>query len=155
MIGAAAGLMFAMSAAHAVPRGLAMGVQLGEPVAATVAYRWNEDMTVQLAQGWSFGQQRFHMSADYLYTFTEIDSDESMGLSYPVYVGAGLRLRAFGTPSSASEERGNFGFRFPIGAAVSPDHIPMEVYFEMAPVWVVAPISHGGFDGGIGGRLFF
>jgi hypothetical protein len=155
MIGVALGLLFTTGTAHAVPQGLAVGAQLGEPVAATAAYRWNEEMTVQLAQGWSFGQKRFHMSLDYLYTFAEIDADEGMGLSYPVYVGAGLRLRAFGTSDSASEERGNFGFRFPIGAAVSPDHIPVEVYFEMAPVWVVAPISHGGFDGGIGGRLFF
>ena len=155
MIGAALGLMVVLGSAQAVPRGLALGVQLGEPVAATVAYRWNEEMTVQLAQGWSFGQKRFHMSADYLYTVTEIESDEGMGLSYPVYVGAGLRLRAFGSNAPASEDRGNFGFRFPIGAAVSPDHIPLEVYFEMAPVWVVTPISHGGFDGGIGGRLFF
>ncbi len=155
MIGAIVGMVLATGTAQATPKGLALGLQLGEPLAATVAYRWNDEMTARLSQGWSFGQQRFHMSADYLYTVTEIESDESMGLSYPVYVGAGLRLRAFGTLSTPSEERGNFGFRFPIGAAVSPDHIPLEVYFEMAPVWVVAPISHGGFDGGIGGRLFF
>ena len=155
MIASVLSLWLSMSPAHGSPRGLAVGAQLGEPVAATVAYRWQDDMTVQLAQGWSFGQQRFHMSLDYLYTFAEIASDDGMGLSYPVYVGGGLRLRAFGSSSPASEERGNFGFRFPVGAAVSPDQIPIEVYFEMAPVWVVSPISHGGFDGGIGGRLFF
>jgi len=155
MMVTALALLLSLGSAQAVPRGLAVGGQLGEPVAVTVAYRWTEEMTVQLAQGWSFGQQRFHMGVDYLYTFAEIAAEDGMGLSYPVYVGGGLRLRAFGTSSPASEERGNFGFRFPIGAAVSPDHIPIEVYFEMAPVWVVAPISHGGFDGGIGGRIFF
>jgi len=147
--------LLSMGSADAAPQGLAVGAQLGEPVSATLAYRWNDEMTVQLAQGWSFGQKRFHMGLDYLYTFTEIDADEGMGLSYPVYFGAGLRLRAFGSSDSPSEEPGSFGFRFPVGAAVSPDHVPIEVYFEMAPVWVVAPTSRGGFDGGIGGRLFF
>mgnify|MGYP007063361004 CR=1 FL=1 len=144
-----------IGAAHAAPRGLAVGAQLGEPVAATIAYRWTPDMTVQLSQGWSFGQKRMHTSLDYLYTFAEIPADEGMGLRYPVYVGAGLRLRAFGGGNSPSDDPQNFGLRFPVGAAVSPDHIPIEVYFEMAPVWVMAPRSQGGFDGGIGGRLFF
>ncbi len=143
-----------MGVAIATPRGLAVGAQLGEPVALSLAYRLNDQMTIQLAQGWSFGQKRMHTGLDYLYTFSEIPSDDGMGLSYPVYVGAGLRLRAFGG-GSPSDDPQDFGLRFPIGAVAAPDHIPMEVYFEMAPVWVVAPRSRGGFDGGIGGRLFF
>ena len=143
-----------LGATEATPRGLAVGAQLGEPVAVSLAYRWNENMTVQLAQGWSFGQKRMHTGLDYLYTFSEIPSDDGMGMRYPVYVGAGLRLRA-GSGGSPSDDPQDFGFRFPIGAVAAPDHIPMEVYFEMAPVWVVAPRSRGGFDGGIGGRLFF
>ena len=144
-----------LGVAMGTPRGLAVGAQLGEPVAVSVSYRWTDQMTVQLAQGWSFGQKRMHMGLDYLYTFSEIPSDDAMGLRYPVYVGAGLRLRAFGNGGSASDDPQDFGFRFPIGAVAAPDHIPMEVYFEMAPVWVVAPRTRGGFDGGIGGRLFF
>ncbi len=144
-----------LGAAEATPRGLAVGAQLGEPVAVSLAYRWNENMTVQLAQGWSFGQKRMHTGLDYSYTFSEIPSDDGMGMRYPVYVGAGLRLRAFGSGGSPSDDPQDFGLRFPIGAVAAPDHIPMEVYFEMAPVWVIAPRSRGGFDGGIGGRLFF
>ena len=144
-----------MCSAGAAPRGLAVGAKLGEPVALTLGYRWTDDMTVQLAQGWSFGQKRMHVALDYQYTFTEIPSDDGTDLRYPVYVGAGLRFRAFGSGVSASDDPQSFGIRFPIGAAVSPAHIPLEVYFEMAPVWVVSPRSHGGFDGGLGGRLFF
>ena len=148
-------LLLSSSVLAAAPLGLAVGAQLGEPVAVTLGYRWTDDMTVQLAQGWSFGQKRMHIGLDYQYTFAEIPSDDGMGLRYPVYVGAGLRLRAFGSGGSVSDDPQSFGFRFPVGAAVSPDHIPLEVYFEMAPVWVISPRSHGGFDGGIGGRLFF
>lgn len=135
--------------------GLGVGVSLGEPVSATVAYRIDAVRTVQLMQGWSFGQKRMHMSADYLHTVTEITSDDTVGLRYPVSLGLGLRGRFFGSGTLAAEERGSFGVRFPLCVSVEPDSIPLEVYFEMAPVWVVAPISHGGFDGGIGGRLFF
>ena len=141
--------------AHGRPTGLGVGVSLGEPVSANVAYRIDTVQTVQLIQGWSFGQKRMHMSADYLYTVTEITSDDTVGLRYPVSVGLGFRGRFFGSGTLAAEERGSFGLRFPLSVSVEPDTIPLEVYFEMAPVWVVAPISHGGFDGGIGGRLFF
>ena len=148
-------IVMASAALAAPPVGLAAGAQLGEPVAVTLGYRWTEDMMVQLAQGWSFGQRRMHIGLDYQYTLTELPSDDGMGLRYPVYVGTGLRFRAFGSGNSVSDDPQNFGLRFPIGAAVAPDHFPLEVYFEMAPVWVIAPRSHGGFDGGIGGRLFF
>lgn len=141
--------------AHARATGLGVGVELGEPVALTVAYRPDDRQAVQWIQGWSFGQKRMHVGLDYLYEVSEITSDESMGLRYPVSVGVGLRGRMFGSGTVAAEERGSFGIRFPLSVGVEPESFPLEVYFEMAPVWVIAPISHGGFDGGIGGRLFF
>jgi hypothetical protein len=135
--------------------GLGVGVLLGEPVAFSIAYRPDERQSIQMLQGWSFGQKRMHAGIDYLYTPTEIPADETLGLRYPVYVGVGLRGRFFGTSTTAAQERGNFGLRFPVGVGVEPEHLPLEVYFEMAPVWVVAPVSHGGFDGAIGARLYF
>ena len=59
-----------------------------------------------------------------------------------------------GEDTTAGQERGNVGLRFPFGVSVEPDHLPLEVYFEIAPVWVMSPVSHGGFDGGIGIRFF-
>ena len=50
MIAALFGLLFSSSALGARPMGLAVGAQLGEPVAVTLGYRWTDDMTVQLAQ---------------------------------------------------------------------------------------------------------
>lgn len=141
--------------AHGRATGLGVGLALGEPVSTTIAYRIDEVQTVQTVQGWSFGQKRMHMGIDYLYTVTEITSDETMGLRYPVSIGLGLRGRMFGSGTVAAQERGSFGLRVPFCVGVEPDSFPLEVYFEMAPVWVVAPISHGGFDGGIGGRVFF
>ena len=141
--------------AHGRAQGLGVGVALGEPVSLSVSYRSDEKQTVQFLQGWSFGQKRMHMSVDYLYTISEITSDDTLGLKYPVSIGVGLRGRMFGSDTVAAEERGVVGFRFPFSVGVEPESFPLEVYFEMAPVWVVAPISHGGFDGGIGGRVFF
>ncbi len=141
--------------AHGRVVGLGVGVLLGEPVSLSVAYRPDERQSIQLVQGWSFGQKRMHTGIDYLYTSTEIPADETLGLRYPVYVGVGLRARLFGSSTVAAQERGNFGFRFPVGVGVEPDNLPMEVYFEMAPVWVLMPTSHGGFDGAIGARLYF
>jgi len=143
------------SPASARSMGMGAGVILGEPVAASLLYRWSEKHAVQMLAGWSFGQRRLHLGGDYLFTPTEIESDDHMGLKYPVYVGLGLRMRMLGDDTTAGKERGKIGLRFPFGVVVEPQDLPMEVYFEMAPVWVVAPVSHGGFDGGIGTRVFF
>jgi len=135
--------------------GIGVGALLGEPIAASLLYRWSDVHAVQMLTGWSFGQRRLHIGGDYLFIPTEIESDDHMGLKYPVYVGLGLRLRLLGDDTTAGKERGKIGLRFPFGVVVEPQDLPMEVYFEMAPVWVVAPVSHGGFDGGIGARVFF
>ena len=141
--------------AHARANGNGAGVVLGEPLAPTMIYRWSDQHAVQVLAGWSFGQKRMHLGADYLFIPTEIESDDSMGLRYPVYVGLGFRMRLLGEDTTAGQERGKVGLRFPFGVAVEPQDLPFEVYFEMAPVWVMAPVSHGGFDGGIGVRVFF
>lgn len=135
--------------------GMGAGIILGEPIAASLLYRWSDTHAVQMLAGWSFGQRRLHIGGDYLFIPTEIESDDQMGLKYPVYVGLGLRMRLLGDDTTAGKERGKIGLRFPFGVVVEPQDLPMEVYFEMAPVWVVAPVSHGGFDGGIGARVFF
>jgi hypothetical protein len=129
---------------------------LGEPVSSTLMVRWDDQQSVQMMAGWSFGQERMHLGVDYLYSPTEIDSDDAMGLHYPVYFGVGVRLRLLGESSALERERprGVFGFRFPFGVSVEPEDLPLEVYFEMAPVWMVTPVSHSGFDGGIGVRIF-
>ncbi len=147
-------ILTARTAAAERAGGVGVGALLGEPVAATAMLRWNEREAIQGVVGWSFGQKRMHVGADYLYTATEIEADDRMGLRYPVYVGAGLRVRMLGEDTTAGKERGNVGLRFPFGVSVEPDHLPLEVYFEMAPVWVMIPVSHGGFDGGIGLRVF-
>ncbi len=142
------------TSAEARAKGFGAGVILGEPIAGTLLYRWSDRQAVQFLSGWSFGQKRLHLGGDYLFIPTEIEADDNMGLRYPVYVGVGLRMRLMGEDTTAGRERGKFGLRFPFGIAVEPEELPIEVYFEMAPVWVMAPVSHGGFDGGIGLRVF-
>ncbi|MAY79345.1 MAG: hypothetical protein CL930_00995 [Deltaproteobacteria bacterium] len=150
------GLMFVGgSVAQATPMGIGVGAVLGEPLGFTVGYRWEENMAVQVVNGWSVGGKGLHLSGDFLYTVTEIPSDEGMGLNYPVYMGAGIRIRMAGPDTPAYEAKGSVGLRFPIVAAVTPDHIPLEVFFEMVPIWILFPESHPGFDGGIGARVYF
>jgi len=146
--------VLASDVAEARTKGMGAGVILGEPIAGTLLYRWSDRQAVQFMTGWSFGQKRLHLGGDYLFIPTEIEADDNMGLRYPVYVGVGLRVRLMGEDTTAGRERGKVGLRFPFGIAVEPEELPLEVYFEMAPVWVMTPVSHGGFDGGIGLRVF-
>ena len=154
-LGIASLMSFGLSVAEATPMGIGVGAVLGEPLGFTVAYRWEEQMAVQVVNGWSVGGKGLHLSGDFLYTVTEIPSDEGMGLNYPVYMGAGIRIRMAGPDTPAYEAEASLGLRFPIVAAVTPDHIPLEVFFEMVPIWILYPESSPSFDGGIGARLYF
>jgi len=141
--------------AHARAPGWGSGLALGEPVAATASYRLDDKLAGQALFGWSFGQRQVHLSADAIYDVIEIPSDDAMGFSYPVYLGAGLRLRA-GHPKGAPNRPGaTLGFRFPLGVGVVPDASPVEVFFEIVPVMVVLPLVEGGVDATLGGRYYF
>ena len=144
-----------MGSAHARTPGLGAGMTLGEPVGITAAYRVDERLAAQGLLGWSFGQRQLQISADAIYDLLEIPSDDAMGFSYPVYVGAGLRVRA-GHPKGAPSRPGaTLGFRIPLGVGVIPDASPVEVFFEIVPVIVVAPEVDGGVDAALGGRFYF
>jgi hypothetical protein len=141
--------------AHARAPGLGLGLTLGEPVGTTASYRVNDRAAVQGQLGWSFGQRQVHFSVDGIYDVLEIPSDESMGFAYPLYLGAGLRLRA-GHPKGAPDRPGaTLGLRLPVGVGVIPDASPLEVFFELVPVLVIVPYVTGGVDAVLGGRVVF
>jgi len=124
-------------------------------VGATVSYRLDQALAFQGMLGWSFGQRQLQVSADAIYDVMEIPSDDDMGFSYPLYFGAGLRVRS-GHPSGAANRPGaTTGVRFPLGVGVIPDRSTVEVFFELVPVMVFAPYIHGGWDAGLGGRISF
>ena len=79
---------------------------------------------------------------------------DQMGLTYPVYLGLGLRVRLGGPQTPAHEDRSSFGIRFPMGVAIIPEQFPLEVFFEVAPILLVSPSTRGGFDGGLGARVY-
>jgi hypothetical protein len=142
-------------AAHARAPGLGLGLTLGEPVGVTASYRLDDRVAVQGQLGWSFGQRQAHMSIDGIFDVLEIPSDDAMGFTYPIYMGAGLRLRA-GHPKGAPGRPGaTLGLRLPVGVGVIPDDSPVEVFFELAPVLVFVPYAAGGVDAALGGRVVF
>lgn len=136
------------------PTGLGLGILLGEPAGISGAYRWHDHLAVQGSVGWSFGQRRMHLGADGIITVTEIAADQEMGLHYPVYIGLGTRVRMGGPQNPAYEERSGLGVRFPLGVAIVPDDLPIEVFFEVAPMMQIIPSTRGGFDGGLGVRVY-
>jgi hypothetical protein len=141
--------------AQARPPGIGVGATLGEPISLTGSYRVDDKLAAQGLLGWSFGQRQLHISVDGVYDLLEIPSDEAMGFSYPVYLGAGLRIRA-GHPKGAPSRPGaTLGLRLPIGVGVVPDASPVEVFFEIVPVLVFVPVVEGGVDATLGGRVFF
>ncbi len=150
----ASGLFSVRAAADSI--GLGLGPILGEPTGVTVVVRPDPRFFAQAHVGWSVGQRRFHLSSDALVRLLAVPTDDATGFSYPIDLGVGVRTRLGGPGQSPSDSSASLGLRLPVvGICVVPNQRYFEVFFEIAPVVVVAPSSQFGVDAVLGGRVFF
>ncbi|MFW5813280.1 MAG: hypothetical protein ACOCXC_03045 [Fibrobacterota bacterium] len=113
-----------------------LGMLLGEPTGISAKYWFNEQLAVDAALAWSFGEGFLGIYADYLYHPIRLGNR-------PFYIGAGVSLRA-GQDWFA-------GIRFPIGAETFTDWLPVSFFAEFAPRLELIPPG-AGFGGGGGIR---
>lgn len=107
--------------------GLAIGVELGEPTSATIA--WFADKLV-VAGALGTGTREglgFAAHADVQYTVAEA------GANLPIRVGLGARFYHHGYQPASVDERPDthLGLRVPVGIALERPSI--EIYAELAP----------------------
>ena len=83
---------------------------------------------------------------DYLWhSFNAISSTER----FPLYYGIGGRY------NSGAGYEGSLGVRGVFGIAWFPHNTPIDVFFELVPVFQVTPLTGLGIDAGLGIRYFF
>lgn len=129
-------------------KGFGLGLMLGEPTGFSAKYWLDGDNAVDFGLAYSFVQKLSAVSlhADYLYhAFDIIKSDYRL----PVYYGFGARLRFVDNSENA------LGARGVVGVAWLSDNLPIDVFFELVPVFNLIPSTSLYLDIAIGARYYF
>ncbi len=153
--------LFLVNVAPAQTTGVGIGLIAGEPTGISAKFWTSNQNALDFGMGWSnsgswmrfgngyayyYDQSRFDFHADYLWhNFHAIRSKEN----FPLYYGLGFTLESGNTIPTA------FGLRGVGGIEWIPRSVPLDIFFELAPVFYAAPSSELTFEAGIGARFFF
>ncbi len=130
----------------AQPKGLGLGIILGEPTGISLKKWMNKSRAVDGALAWSFGHEdALHLHLDYLiHNRRLIHVDKH---SVPFYYGVGGRFRF--------EENNTFGIRFPVGLTFFLVELPIDLFVEIVPIMNLAPETDLDLNAAIGARYYF
>ena len=113
-------------------RTVGFGVMIGEPTGLNLKLWQNSRNAIDFGLAWSFSDNgSFHLHGDYLYHQYNVFPVRSGVL--PFYFGVGGRLR--------TEEKHDtkLGVRIPLGLAYYFRDIPLDIFFEIAPIVNIIP----------------
>lgn len=147
------GLMLS-GTAYGMPKGIGLGLIVGEPT-GIVAKKWlSETAAVDGAVAWSFGgDDSLHLHGDYLlHNGTLIQVPEVKG-DLPVYYGVGARIKFKDNNNGDSDVL--VGIRVPFGISYLPDSTPLDFFVEVAPIMDFVPDTELDLNAAIGVRYYF
>ena len=128
-----------------------LGVVVGEPTGLAWKY-WLEGTNALDGSIGFAPSDRFRLSVDYLWHAHPF-SEKALALHY----GPGVTF-GFGQSHYSSdyfgENGGGFGFRGVVGLTYLIKNTPLDVFFEAAPVIILAPSATSGVDLGLGLRAY-
>lgn len=140
-------VMFSASTVRAQNQDFGLGFMLGDPTAISFKKWIGSKTAFDGGVGWSFRNDgSFHVHADYLiHSFDLVAVERGKA---PLYFGLGARLN--------TEEETKFGFRFPLGISYIFENSPLDVFFELVPLFDLVPSTDfGGLEWSIGIRYYF
>jgi hypothetical protein len=126
--------------------GFGIGIMIGEPTGISAKYWLNNVNAYDFGLAYSFLGKHSALSihADYLYHDDIINSE----YRFPLYYGFGGRLRF------VNGEENAFGARGIIGIAFLNDNLPIDIFFEIVPVFNLFPKTSLDLDISLGIRYF-
>jgi hypothetical protein len=130
-----------------------LGLILGEPTGISAAWRGSGASTYDLAVAWSVPESSIHLHADYLREVFSFQDPASPVVDFPIYLGAGPRLRL--GDDFHDGHASILGVRFPVGIGVRGGEVPVEGFLEAVPVLVLLSDVRVTFDAALGVRVFF
>lgn len=140
-------IMFINIKTFAQDKGVGIGAMIGEPTGLSAKYWLNDINALDFGLAYSFVRNNSAVSlhADYIYhAFDVIKSNYRI----PLYYGFGARLRFVNGADNS------LGARGVIGLAWLNDQAPLDVFFEVAPVFNLFPSTSLNLDAAIGARYY-
>lgn len=126
-------------------RGLGLGIILSESVGISSKLWIGKHTAIDGAISWDSDSLRVH--ADHIYHDFNLIKIEKGEL--PIYYGIGARLD-FGDYYATI-----FGVRIPVGLSYIFETAPIDIFFEVVPVFDLEPKTELNINAGIGIRYFF
>ncbi len=129
-------------------QGFGAGIILGDPTGLSAKAWLSEGNAVDFGLGYSIfpSNKKISLHADYLF---HADGIKFTNGRIPIYYGFGARLRF------RESKSGSFGARGVIGALYYLKEAPIDLFFEIVPVFQLLPETALHFDVGIGARYYF
>ena len=134
------------------PEGVGLGLQVGTLTGLALAYRPSGDLYFQGGVHWSLTDDRLNLDGDVNWTLTDLVIPDAPHLRFPVYFGAGGRVRL--NQKNPTLPDNAFGVRLPIGLAVAPTETSIDAFIELAPNLLIYPDIDVGFDFTLGIRMY-
>lgn len=127
--------------------GSGLGIMIGEPTGLSGKHWLNGNNALAGGLAWHFAGPNDGVSLhlDYLY---HIDNSFQPSIQFPLYYGFGARIRDVG---------GDFGmgFRGVGGILFYPSKLPIDIFFELVPVFTLLPETDLELDLAVGARYYF
>jgi hypothetical protein len=128
--------------------GFGAGVILGEPTGVSLKYWIAERSAVDAVIGHSFeGRNSLYLHAGYAHHL--LDLIEVGRGQFAAYFGGGVRLQLVRNRSD------RFGIRGVGGVTYLFDNLPVDVFFEVNPIFDLTPNRQVRFGAGVGARYWF
>lgn len=127
--------------------GTGVGVMVGEPTGLSAKFWVGNNEAFAGGLGWHFigPHDGFNFHLDYLY---HIDNAIHSNVQFPLYYGFGVRLREVGSEFG-------LGFRGVGGILLNLNPEPIDIFFELAPVFKLLPETNLELDAALGARYYF
>ena len=122
-----------------------LGAVVGEPTGITGKMFLSGSSAVDATLSWSFVKDKLYVHSDYIHHFSDFFGSGAPTLLAYTGIGGMIEL----------QENPEIGVRIPFGLSYTIPDTPVELFFELAPVVLLAPETSVELNGGLGARYYF
>ncbi|HKJ69175.1 MAG TPA: hypothetical protein VKA68_14550 [bacterium] len=128
--------------------GIGIGAQIGDPTGVSIRIPHAESRSLNFTAAWTFRERSYlTLQADYVFYDYDIVKPEDLEGELPLYYGLGVHTEF--------EAENQLGVRVPVGLAYLFAEVPLDLFFEIAPVVTLFPRTGFTFQGGLGIHYYF
>lgn len=147
-------------AAWGEPRGMGIGVMVGEPTGISAKKWLDATHAIDGAAAWSIsGEDAFSLHVDYLFHKFGLVTNPPPDIVLHYGIGARFQVREDdgndNGNGNAEDGDDTAGVRIPIGLTYLMKENPLELFMEFAPVVDLVPDTEGDFEAAFGIRFYF